>query len=190
MVKGSNVLIPFFRVHGSHLVQDLGEVRHQDRNHLLQQGIGNAGCYKGLSCTNVAPKQKAKVFRLDLSPFRNIFLCPSDRVCFLRCIKPPIQQVSFLDSCRFHPLDLNHLFPGFRLLFLPAHFLLLTLAYTGQRAHLSEEHLPALDRRMAFFAVKQSVIRQIFAIVRLCLCLKPVQKPFQKLFHKLSPAEN
>ena len=42
-------------IHGSHLVQNFGEVRHQNRNTLIQQCIGNTCRHKGLSGADISP---------------------------------------------------------------------------------------------------------------------------------------
>ena len=105
MRKGGNVLVAFVAVHASHLIEDLGKIGHQHRNTLLQQRIGNAGSNKGFSCTNRAPKQKAKVFGLDLLPVLYIFPCPLNISGILCYIKTPVEKMLFLNSVGFQPLD-------------------------------------------------------------------------------------
>jgi hypothetical protein len=56
VIEGSDVLIAFLGIHGSHLIQNFGEVGHQHRYGLLQQCICDAGSCKGFAGSDISPK--------------------------------------------------------------------------------------------------------------------------------------
>lgn len=154
MRKGGNVLVAFIAVHASHLIENLREVGNQHRHALLQKCIGNAGDDKGFSCTNRAPKQKAKVFRLDLLPVLYIFPRSLNISGILRHIKVLVQKMLFLNSIGLQPL-----YPSLKLLSLLALFLflqpfLLTLTDAGNDCRLSQHIDSALLRSPADGAEK------------------------------------
>ena len=53
--KRSDIPVSLFRIHGTHLVQDFGEVHHQNRNALIQQRICYTCRHKGLSGSDISP---------------------------------------------------------------------------------------------------------------------------------------
>ena len=172
MIEGSDVLIAFLGIHGSHLIQDFGEIGHQYRYGLLQQCIGDAGSRKGLTGSYISPKQKAKVFSPDLSPVLHIIFCPTDRIRLLSHIEPPVQKMAFLNACGFQTPDGIHPFSGFILFLLPAHLLLPAFAGAGKCPHLPKEFLPALHWCMTVSAVKQTILPQVLAFLRHGFCFQ------------------
>ena len=173
MIEGSDVLIAFLGIHGSHLIQDFGEIGHQHRYSLLQQSIGDAGSCKGLTGSDISPKQKAKVFSPDLSPVLHIIFCPTDRIRLLSHIEPPVQKMAFLNAGGFQTPDGIHPFSGFILFLLPTHLLLPAFAGAGKCPHLPKEFFPALHRCMTIPTVEQTVLTQIFTFLRLGFCFQP-----------------
>ena len=107
LAKRGNILAAFFDLQIAQLVQNPGKVGHHDRNTLIEKPIGNAGGKERLSCAHISPKQKAKVFCLDLLPVIHITLSHLDIGGILCYPKVPVQQMRVLNAllpefCNLH----------------------------------------------------------------------------------------
>ena len=106
-LQRGNILAAFFDLQIAQLVQNPGKVGHPDRNTLIEKPIGNAGGKERLSCAHISPKQKAKVFCLDLLPVIHIALSHLDIGGILCYPKVPVQQMRVLNALLSEFCDLH-----------------------------------------------------------------------------------